>query len=515
MDTASIHKDVTIKAPVEPQWQTILSTDALDFLCELHRRFDDRRLELLRMRQERQQRLDRGELPDFLSETAHIRNSAWTVAPPPADLQERKMMINALNSGASVFMADFEDALSPTWSNIVQGQLNLWDTVRRKIEFHSEDGRIYKLNEKTAVLFVRPRGWHLVEKHVLIDGKPVSGSLFDFGLYFYHNAQALRANGTGAYFYLPKLESHLEARLWSDVFKFAEDRLNVPRGTIRATVLIETILATFEMEEILYELREHITGLNAGRWDYIFSVIKKFRKREGFYLPDRAQVTMTVPFMRAYTELLVKTCHKRGAHAMGGMAQYIPNRRNPEANRIALDKVREDKEREVRDGFDGTWVAHPDLVPIAKEVFDRHFGSKPNQKERMREDVSVTAKDLLNFHIPGGQVTEGGLRNNVSVAIQYMGNWLKGRGAVGIFDLMEDAATAEISRSQLWQWLKWGAKMADGRTVDRQLFERTVQEELAKLDGSAEFKDAARLLTELVEGEFVEFLTLVAYELLP
>jgi len=511
-----------INAPIEAEWKPILSPGALEFLRGLHRTFDGRRRELLQQRQERQQRLDRGELPDFLPATAEIRNSNWTVAPPPPDLEERKveitgpadrkMIINALNSGASVFMADFEDSLSPTWANIVQGQLNLRDAVRREISLEAEGGRVYKLNDRTAVLVVRPRGWHLGEKHVLVDGQPISGSLFDFGLYFYHNVQALRSSGTGPYFYLPKLESHLEARLWSDVFKYAEDRLGVARGTIRATVLIETILATFEMDEILYELKEHITALNAGRWDYIFSVIKKFRNREGFYLPDRAQVTMTVPFMRAYTELLVKTCHRRGAHAMGGMAQYIPNRRNPQTNRVALQKVRDDKERESRDGFDGTWVAHPDLVPIAMEVFDKHLGKKANQKERLREDVSVSAKDLLNFHIAGGQVTEAGLRNNISVAVQYMGNWLAGRGAVGIFDLMEDAATAEISRSQIWQWLKWRAKMADGKVVDRQTYERLLGEELGKLGGAAEFKEAAGLLTRLVEGEFTEFLTLIAYD---
>ncbi len=522
MSTAGVPKDVTINAPVEPEWRPILSADALEFVCELHSMFDGRRRELLQRRQERQRRLDQGELPDFLPETAKVRNSNWTVAPPPPDLEERKveitgpsdrkMIINALNSGASVFMADFEDSLSPTWVNVVQGQLNLRDAVRRQISLEAEGGRVYKLNEKTAVLLVRPRGWHLVEKHVLIGGQPVSGSLFDFGLYFYHNAQALRSSGTGPYFYLPKLESHLEARLWSDVFKHAEDRLKVAGGTIRATVLIETILATFEMNEILHELKEHITGLNAGRWDYMFSVIKKFRKREGFYLPDRGQVTMTVPFMRAYTELLVKTCHKRGAHAMGGMAQYIPSRRNPETNRLALQKVRDDKERESRDGFDGTWVAHPDLVPIAMEVFNQHLGSRPNQKERLREDVNVAAKDLLNFHIAGGQVTETGLRNNISVAVQYMGNWLAGRGAVGIFDLMEDAATAEISRSQIWQWLRWGAKMPDGRIVDRQTYERLLAEELGKLGGAREFDEAAKLLTQLVEGEFTEFLTWVAYD---
>jgi malate synthase len=522
MSTANVAKEIKVNAPVEPEWKPFLSADALDFLRELHHAFNDRRLELLKQRQERQRRLDQGELPDFLPATANVRNSDWKVAPPPPDLEERKveitgpadrkMVINALNSGASVFMADFEDSLAPTWANLVQGQLNLHDAVRRQISLEAEGGRVYKLNEKTAVLVVRPRGWHLVEKHVLIDGQPISGSLFDFGLYFYHNAQALRSNGTGAYFYLPKLESHLEARLWSDVFKHAEDRLGVPRGTIRATVLIETILATFEMDEILYELKEHITGLNAGRWDYIFSVIKKFRKREGFYLPDRGQVTMTVPFMRAYTELLVKTCHKRGAHAMGGMAQYIPNRRNPETNRVALQKVRDDKERESRDGFDGTWVAHPDLVPIAMEVFDKHLGNRPNQKERVREDVNVSARDLLNFDIAGGRVTEGGLRNNISVAVQYMGNWLAGRGAVGIFDLMEDAATAEISRSQIWQWLRWGAKMADGRVADRQIYDRLLSEELGKLGGAPEFGEAAKLLTRLIEGDFIEFLTLIAYD---
>ncbi len=427
------------------------------------------------------------------------------------------MMINALNSGADVFMADFEDALSPTWHNVVQGQLNLIDAVRRRIEFVNPDGRVYRLKEETATLLVRPRGWHLVEKHVLVDGQPISASLFDFGLYFFHNARELLERGTGPYFYLPKLENHLEARLWNDVFNAAQDALGIPRGTIRATVLVETILAAFEMEEILYELRDHMAGLNAGRWDYIFSVIKKFRKRPDFVLPDRIQVTMTVPFMRAYTELLVKTCHRRGAHAIGGMAAFIPSRKDPKVNEVALAKVREDKERESGDGFDGTWVAHPDLVPVAREVFAQVLGDKPHQKERQREDVHVTAQDLLDVRVPGGTITENGLRNNISVALQYLNAWLQGNGAAAIFNLMEDTATAEIARSQIWQWIHHRARLDDGRPITGALYEQLRDEELAKLGGpeSGRLREAVEILDPLILDEtFTEFLTFRAYDYL-
>jgi malate synthase len=516
-------KSAEVRGPVDPEYRQVLSAEALDFVTDLQRRFEGRRQEVLGARQARQAGLDSGEAPGFLAETRWVRDGDWHLSEPPSDLIERKveitgpvdrkMIINALNSGASVFMADFEDALSPTWPNIVQGQANLSAAVRRTLEFRGDDGRVYRLNDRIATLVIRPRGWHLVEKHVLVDGAPISGSLFDFGLYLFHNAAELRTRNSGPYYYLPKIESHLEARLWSEVFKYAEERLKLPTGTIRATVLIETILAAFEMEEILYELREHIVGLNAGRWDYIFSIIKKFRNQPGLVMPDRAQITMTVPFMRAYTELLVRTCHKRGAHAIGGMAQYIPNRRKPEATEAALSKVRDDKVRESTDGFDGTWVAHPDLVPVAREVFDRHLGERPHQKERLREEVSVTASQLTDFTIPGGEITETGLRNNISVPLQYLANWLNGRGAVAIFDLMEDAATAEISRSQLWQWIKSGSKLNSGKLIDQALFDATVAEELGKLDPqfAAEYRQGAALLTRLVNGEFVDFLTLVAY----
>jgi len=516
-------RSAEVRAPVDPGCRHVLSDAALEFVADLHRRFDARRQELLHARAERQARLDWGEMPGFLPETRPVRDGEWRVGAPPSDLIERKveitgpvdrkMVINALNSGASVFMADFEDALSPTWPNVVQGQANLMEAVRRKLEFTGEDGRSYRLNDRIATLLVRPRGWHLVEKHVTVDGAPISASLFDFGLYLFHNAAELRARGSGPYYYLPKMESHLEARLWSEVFKQAEDRLKLARGTIRVTVLIETILAAFEMEEILYELREHIVGLNAGRWDYIFSIIKKFRNRPGLVMPDRAQITMTVPFMRAYTELLVRTCHKRGAHAIGGMAQFIPNRRKPETTEIALQKVRDDKLRESHDGFDGTWVAHPDLVPVARAVFDHHLGAEPHQKHRLREDVQVTAEQLAAFTVPGGQITEAGLRNNVSVAVQYLANWLNGRGAVAIFDLMEDAATAEISRSQIWQWIKSRSKLESGKLIDEALFDATLAEELGKLDRqfAAEYRQGAALLTRLVKEPWIDFLTLVAY----
>jgi malate synthase len=523
--------EITILGKITPNYNEALTPNALDFVAKLQRNFDKTRQELLEERAARQQKIDEGNFPDFLPETEAIRRDRkWQVAPIPADLQdrrveitgpvERKMMINALNSGASVFMADFEDANSPTWDNVIQGQINLRDAIDRTISFTNPDGKEYKLKEKTAVLMVRPRGWHLSEKNVLVDGQPISASLFDFGLYFFHNAKKLLEKGTGPYFYLPKLEGHLEARLWNDVFNFAQGELGLPRGTIKVTVLIETILAAFEMEEILYELREHIAGLNAGRWDYIFSIIKKFRNYSPFVLPDRSQVTMTVPFMRAYTELLVKTCHGRGAHAIGGMAAFIPSRKDAEVNRVALAKVREDKERESNDGFDGTWVAHPDLVPVAKEMFDKVLGSKPHQKDRRREEVDVTAGDLLNVTIPGGTITENGLRHNINVGIQYIESWLRGVGAAGIYNLMEDAATAEISRSQIWQWIHHKAKLADGRNATAEFYNKLVPEELEKIKelvGAENFKngqfDRARQLFDdlITDKNFAEFLTLHAY----
>jgi malate synthase len=488
--------------------ERVLTPDAVEFLTDLERRFGPRRRELLAARHERARRLRDGELPDFLPETASVRAGDWRVAPVPDELQDRrveitgpvdrKMVINALNSGARMFMADFEDSNSPTWANCIEGQVNLTDALERTIELDTGEKR-YRLNDEVATLLVRPRGWHLEERHFEVDGRPISASLFDFGLYFLRN----HARG-GRFFYLPKLESHLEARLWNDVFEHAQAALGVPRGTIKATILIETILAAFEMDEILWELREHSAGLNAGRWDYIFSVIKKLGHRPEFVLPDRASVTMAVPFMRAYTELLVKTCHARGAHAIGGMAAFIPSRRDPEVNAVALAKVREDKEREAGQGFDGTWVAHPDLVPVALEVFDRVLGERPNQVDRLRDDVSTTAADLLDVAATPGEITKEGLHNNVSVGIQYLAAWLRGSGAVAIFNLMEDAATSEISRSQVWQWLRHGR-------VSREDVERAIEEEVAKLDGDV--TEARELFEQVALGdEFVEFLTLPAYE---
>jgi malate synthase len=497
--------------------ERILTDGALAFVAELHREFDATRRQLLERRRERQAELAAGVLPDFLSETRSVREDpGWQVAVPPRDLWDRrveitgpvdrKMVINALNSGARVFMADFEDANSPTWENCVQGQANLIDAVERTISLETPE-KSYSLNDDVATLLVRPRGWHLHEKHVLVDGEPVSASLFDFGLYMFHCAQRLLDRGSGPYFYLPKLESRLEARLWSDVFNAAQDALGIRRGRIRATVLIETILAAFEMEEILYELRDHSAGLNAGRWDYMFSVIKKFRDREEFVLPDRPLVTMTVPFMRAYTELLVATCHRRGAHAIGGMAAFIPSRRDPAINEIALEKVAEDKIREANDGFDGTWVAHPDLVPTAMAEFDAVLGERPNQVERRREDVSVSAAHLLDVPSTPGDVTEDGVRLNVSVGIQYIASWLAGNGAAAINNLMEDAATAEISRSQIWQWVRHGA-------VERARVEAIQAEELAKLGPG--YEQAAEIFAQVaLADEFVEFLTLPAYDRLP
>ena len=528
---AGLDAPVTIEVigSLSEQDRRVLSDAALAFIATLHQRFENRRKQLLQAREDRQIRLNGGELPDFLSETANIRAADWKVASTPADLLQRKveitgpvdakMIINALNSGADVFMADFEDAFSPTWRNVIEGQQNLIDAVARTITYTGPEGRTYRLGDKVATLLVRPRGWHLLERHVRVDGRPIAAALFDFGLYFFHNARRLLERGTGPYVYLPKLESHTEARLWNDVFLAAQDALGVPRGAIKATVLVETVLAAFEMDEILYELREHSAGLNAGRWDYIFSIIKKFRERPEFVLPDRAQVTMTVPFMRAYTELLVRTCHRRGAHAIGGMAAFIPSRRDPAVNEVALAKVREDKVREATDGFDGTWVAHPDLVPVAAAVFDHVLGTRPHQVDRLREEVRVGARELLDARVPGGQATEAGLRNNVAVAIQYLEAWLAGTGAAGIYNLMEDAATAEISRSQVWQWVRHGTALASGERVTRELVRGVCDEEIAKVRrgrGAAapDGLDRARgLFEEVALGErFVEFLTIPGYE---
>ena len=522
-------EQVEVIGPVAGRAREVLTPAALDFVGSLQREFGARREQLLHARDERQASIDAGEMPDFLTSTKSVRESEWHVAPAPKDLQDRrveitgptdrKMLINALNSGARVFMADFEDANSPTWSNLVEGQVNLIDAIERTLTFMSPEGKDYRLNDKVATLVVRPRGWHLDERHVVLGGKPVSGSLFDFGLYFFHNAKRLLGKASGPYFYLPKLESHLEARLWNDVFNFAQDSIGVPQGTIRATVLIETILAAFEMEEILYELRDHSSGLNAGRWDYIFSIIKKFRNRPDFVLPDRAQVTMTVPFMRAYTQLLVKTCHKRGAHAMGGMAAFIPSRRDAEVNRVALAKVKEDKDREVGDGFDGTWVAHPDLVLTATEAFDRVLGDHPNQLERQRPDVHATAAELIDVRVPGGTITEAGLRLDVSVGIQYIESWMRGVGAAAINNLMEDVATAEISRSQVWQWCRHAARLAEGAPVTADLVREIADEEMASLrDRHGEelwmkgrFTEAREVFEEVALAEsFPAFLTLVA-----
>jgi malate synthase len=491
----------------------VLTPEATAFLHLLQRELGGEREELLAARRVRAERLRAGELPGFLDETGAVRKGDWRVPPAPPDLADRrveitgptdrKMVVNALNSGAKVFMADFEDANSPTWENMIDGQRNLSDAIDRTIRLEQGE-KVYELRGETATLLVRPRGWHLVERHFEVDGEPMSGSLFDFGLYLLRNHERLRAAGTGPYFYLPKLESHREARLWNRAFELAQDTLGVPRGTCRATVLIETVLAAFEMDEILHELGPHATGLNAGRWDYLFSFIKKLGHRPEFVLPDRNVVGMGVPFMRAYAELLVKTCHRRGAHAIGGMAAFIPSRRDPEVNAVALAKVREDKEREASQGYDGTWVAHPDLVPVALEVFDRVLGDRPNQLDVLREEVSSSADDLLNVAATPGEITEDGLRNNVSVGIQYLAAWLNGAGAVAIFNLMEDAATSEISRSQVWQWLRHGHVTPDA-------VRRVTDEEVAKLgDG---YDEARGLFDQVATGdEFVEFLTLPAYE---
>jgi len=520
-----------IAGPLEPGFAEILEPGATAFVAALAARFGPRIDELLAAREARQAAIDGGALPAFLTETRELRDADWRVRTAPPDLvdrrveitgpTDRKMIINALNSGASVFMADCEDSLTPTWENVIRGQINLRDAVRRTISLDVKS-KHYALEERTATLIVRPRGWHLPEKHLLLDGAPVPGALVDFGLFLFHNAAELGRRGTGPYFYLPKLESHLEARLWNDVFRFSEEQGVVARGAICATVLIETILAAFEMDEILYELRDYIVGLNCGRWDYIFSFIKKFRRYPEFVLPDRAEVTMTTHFLRSYSQLVIRTCHRRGAHAMGGMAAQIPIRDDPEANDVALARVRADKEREVTDGHDGTWVAHPGLVAIAREIFDRHMNG-PNQLERRRDDVDVVAADLLQ--VPKGRITEAGLRNNISVAVQYLAAWLGGNGCVPINHLMEDAATAEIARAQLWQWVHHATGILDeGRNVTAELFGRLLREEMDRIRdqlGDAAFEGgdyrrAAQILDRLTRSDdFAPFLTLVAYEDLP
>ena len=521
---------VEIIGPMPAAYGEILTPQALVFVAKLARKFEGRRRELMALRARRQAEFNAGKLPDFLAETRNVREGDWTIGTVPADLQDRrveitgptdrKMVINALNSGANVFMADFEDSNAPTWSNMIEGQINLRHAVRRSITFRSPEGRNYQLDDRIATLLVRPRGWHLLEQHLRVDGEPVSGAIFDFALYVFHNAKEALARDTGPYYYLPKLESHLEARLWNDIFVTAQRELGLPLGTIKATVLIETVLAAFEMDEILYALREHCVGLNIGRWDYIFSCIKKFRSNKNFCLADRSQVTMTAPFMRAYALLLIKTCHKRKAFAMGGMAAQIPIKGDAEANSAALAKVRADKEREATDGCDGTWVAHPGLVGIAKEVFDKHMPGA-NQVGRQRPDVNVTAQDLLDFK-PEAPITEAGLRNNISVGIQYIGAWLAGNGCVPVYNLMEDAATAEISRSQIWQWMRSPkGVLDDGRKVTRDLFRKMLPEELARVRRelgetawqAGRYEEAAELFAEITTSDdYVEFLTLPGYD---
>jgi malate synthase len=520
-----------IRGPMNPRYAEILTPEACAFIAGLVRQFGSRREQLLAARQDRQRRIDGGELPHFLAETAAVRGGSWRVPPPPADLLdrrteitgpvERKMVINALNSGAQCFMADFEDSNSPIWENVVEGQINMRDAVNRTISFTNPEGRLYSLKEKTATLVARPRGWHMEEKHVICDGKRVSASLFDWGLYFFHNARALVARGSGPYFYLPKMESYLEARLWNDIFVHAQTAVGLPRGTIRATVLIETITAAFEAEEILYELREHVSGLNCGRWDYMFSVVKKFRNRPDYVFPDRTLITMTVPFMRAYCFHVIQVCHRHGAYAMGGMAAQIPIRNDPAANAAALAKVRADKEREAADGHDGTWVAHPGLVATALEAFAGVMKG-PNQIDRLREDVTVTEADMLApLH---GPITEKGVRWNIHVGIRYLEAWLGGSGCEPIHNLMEDLATSEISRAQLWQWLRYSAHLDDGRVASLELYQTFLNDELAKIraeygparyDGG-HFPAAIDLFMRMVRSEqFDEFLSLPAYELLP
>ena len=529
---APIPAGISLRAKVPDEYTGVLTPEALDFVAGLARTFEPERQQLLIRRVERQAQLDQGIKPDFLPETRSVRESDWVIAPVPAEIQDRrveitgpvdrKMIINALNSGANVFLADLEDSLTPTWDNVILGQINLQDAVRRTISFDSPEGKHYALNKTTAVLFMRPRGWHLIEKHILVDGTPVSASLFDFGLYIFHNAKALLENGTAPYFYLPKLENHLEARLWNKVFVWAQERLKIPRGTIKATVLIETILAAFEMDEILYELREHSAGLNCGRWDYLFSTIKKFSRDPLFILADRGQVTMTAPFMRAYSLLLIKTCHRRNAHAMGGMAAQIPIKDDPAANEAALAKVHKDKEREAHDGHDGTWVAHPGLVSLAKEVFDQYMKT-PNQIHRKREDVLVVSADLLAFS-PQAPITEAGLRQNIEVSIEYLGAWLAGTGCVQIHHLMEDAATAEISCSQVWHWIhsKKGV-LSDARKVTLEMTQKMIPEELQRIRQSlgesvyatGKYELAAKLFDKFISTQpLPQFLTLLGYDYL-
>ncbi len=522
---------IEVLEPVNEAFSQILTPEALQFVGALAREFESQRKSLLQHRQKRQSEIDGGKLPDFLPETREIRESDWKVAPIPDDLKDRrveitgpvdrKMIINALNSGASTYMADFEDSHSPTWKGTIEGQINLCDAVRETISFVNPQGKQYKLNPEIATLIVRPRGWHLVEKHVTVDGEPISGSIFDFGLYFYHNAKALLAKGTGPYFYLPKIESHLEARLWNDIFIRAQEMIGIPTGTIKATVLIETILAAFEVDEIIYELKEHMAGLNCGRWDYIFSFIKRFKNVPGYIFPDRAQITMTRHCMHAYSLLVIKTCHRRGTHALGGMAAQIPIKNDPDANATALKKVQEDKVREATDGHDGTWVAHPGLMQIAKDEFDKIM-PQPNQIDTLREDVTITTADLLQ--VPEGSITEEGLRTNIDVGIQYMANWLSGLGCVPIYNLMEDAATAEISRTQVWQWIHHpDGILSDGRKVTLELFRDIMDEELQKIRetigekpfASGNYELAARLFDDIIANEELEeFLTLVAYKYL-
>ncbi|MDQ2744303.1 MAG: malate synthase A [Chloroflexota bacterium] len=528
---ASHPAGVEVTGPLSQEYAEILTPEALAFIAGLAREFEPRRRELLRRRQEVQARIDEGWTPDFPVDTAGVRHDAWTCSPLPTDLldrrveitgpTDRKMMINALNSGASVFMADFEDSLSPTWDNVVGGQVTLRDAVKRNITFTSPEGKEYRLNDSTAVLFVRPRGWHLAEKHLLVDGAEISASLFDFGLAFFHNARNLMDRGTGPYYYLPKLENHLEARLWNDVFLRVQEQLGIPRGTIRATVLIETILASFEEDEILWELREHSSGLNCGRWDYIFSIIKKFRNRPGFLMPDRAAVTMGTDMMHSYSLMTIKTCHHRETDAIGGMAAFIPVKNDPEVNEQAIAQVVIDKRREAGDGHDGTWVAHPGLVPVALEIFDELM-PQPNQIERKREDVQVTARDLLT--VPSGAITEAGLRLNVNVGIQYLESWLRGQGAAAINNLMEDAATAEISRAQIWQWIHEKASLDDGRPITTGMIERIISEELDKISTvigrqqfqAGKFDLATKIFQEVaIDDQWHDFLTTVAYPYLP
>lgn len=529
MNTVLTENTIEIVGGIESAYASLLSPEALAFITKLHQSFNPRRKELLANRQQRQAEIKAGKLPHFLPETLHIRQSDWKAADTLADIQDRrveitgpvdkKMVINALNSGAKVFMADFEDSNAPTRQNCFEGQINLQNAIRRTLDFTAENGKRYTLNEKTAVLMVRPRGWHLEDKNVLIDGAPVSGGILDFGLYFFHNAHTLIEKGTAPYFYLPKMESHLEARLWNDIFVMAQDLLQIPQGTIKATVLIETIMAAFEMEEIIYELRQHIAGLNAGRWDYIFSCIKKFIYYPEKRFPDRVQVTMSVPFMRAYAKLLVKTCHKRNVHAMGGMSAFIPSRKDEEINKNAFAKVRADKELEVSTGFDGTWVAHPDLVAVAQEVFDNALGQKKNQKdETLSQQYQIEASELIDFKVEGGKITEAGVRMNINVGILYMASWLNGVGAAAIHNLMEDAATAEISRAQLWQWIHHPQTTLDnGNIIDRALYDTLFADEVQKLQNQniPHLEKAAQLFNQLVIQEnFEEFLTINAYQYL-